>query len=106
MAKNNNDNNQKARINWGKEFSHLPTLDLLAIQKASYQWFLDKGIKQILDEISPIDDFTEKNWNLELKDYRIGKTTISSRCYCCDKLTTDNNTHLFRRSICTIEKLA
>src|ERR1035437_8122766 len=75
MAKNNNDNNQKARINWGKEFSHLPTLDLLAIQKASYQWFLDKGIKQILDEISPIDDFTEKNWNLELKDYRIGKTT-------------------------------
>jgi DNA-directed RNA polymerase subunit beta len=75
MAKNNNDNNIKARINWGKEFSHLPTLDLLAIQKASYQWFLDKGIKQILDEISPIDDFTEKNWNLELKDYRIGKST-------------------------------
>src|ERR1035437_6628926 len=75
MAKNTNDTNIKARINWGNEFSHLPTLDLLAIQKQSYQWFLDKGIKQILDEISPIDDFTEKNWNLELKDYRIGKTT-------------------------------
>jgi DNA-directed RNA polymerase subunit beta len=36
---------------------------------------LEKGIKQILDEISPIDDFTEKNWTLQLKDYRIGKTT-------------------------------
>ncbi len=74
MAKNNNDN-QKTRINWGKEFALLPKLDLLAIQKQSYQWFLDKGIKQILEEISPIDDFTEKNWTLELKDYRIGKTT-------------------------------
>jgi len=59
MAKNSNDNN-KTRINWGKEFSLLPKLDLLAIQKESYQWFLDEGIKQILEEISPIDDFTEK----------------------------------------------
>jgi DNA-directed RNA polymerase subunit beta len=74
MAKNSNDNN-KTRINWGKEFSLLPKLDLLAIQKESYQWFLDEGIKQILEEISPIDDFTEKNWTLELKDYRIGKLT-------------------------------
>ncbi len=75
MAKSNNDITNKARINWGNEFALLPKLDLLAIQKQSYQWFLDKGIKQILDEISPIDDFTEKNWTLELKDYRIGKTT-------------------------------
>jgi len=74
MPKNSNDIN-KTRINWGKEFSLLPKLNLLAIQKQSYQWFLEKGIKQILDEISPIDDFTEKNWNLELKDYRIGKQT-------------------------------
>ena len=52
MAKSNNDNNKKTRLNWGKEFALLPKLDLLAIQKQSYQWFLDKGIKQILDEIS------------------------------------------------------
>ena len=77
MAKqNNNDNNKDGiRINWGREFSLLPKLDLLAVQKQSYQWFLEKGIKQVLDEISPIDDFTEKNWNLELKDYRLGKST-------------------------------
>jgi DNA-directed RNA polymerase subunit beta len=75
MAKSTNDNKQKTRNNWGKEFSLLPKLDLLAIQKESYQWFLNEGIKQILEEISPIDDFTEKNWTLELKDYRIGKLT-------------------------------
>src|ERR1035437_4874428 len=76
MAKTDTkDNKDNIRLNWGKEFSLLPKLDLLAIQKQSYQWFLEKGIKQVLDEISPIDDFTEKNWNLELKDYRLGKST-------------------------------
>jgi len=77
MAKTDttNDHKNNIRDNWGKEFSLLPKIDLLAIQKESYKWFLEKGIKQVLDEISPIDDFTEKNWNLELKDYRLGKTT-------------------------------
>jgi DNA-directed RNA polymerase subunit beta len=78
MAKSDiKDNNINIRLNWGKEFSLLPKLDLLAIQKQSYQWFLEKGIKQVLDEISPIDDFTEKNWNLELKEYRLGKAVGS-----------------------------
>ena len=71
--KTSNDNKDGIRINWGKDFSLLPKLDLLAVQKESYKWFLEKGIKQVLDEISPIDDFTEKNWTLELKDYRLGK---------------------------------
>src|SRR3989344_5276878 len=63
------------RQNWGKEYSSLPKLDLLAVQKSSYKWFLETGIGDILREISPIDDFTEKNWGLEFKKYRIGKTS-------------------------------
>jgi len=61
------------RQNWGKEYSFLPKLDLLDVQKSSYKWFLDIGIGEIIKEISPIDDFTEKNWRLEFKKYRIGK---------------------------------
>src|SRR3989304_1312268 len=75
--KTSNDNKDGIRINWGKDFSLLPKLDLLAVQKESYKWFLEEGIKQILDEISPIDDFTEKNWTLELKDYRLGKNSTT-----------------------------
>ena len=71
--KDNKDNITVTRKNWGKTHSLLPQLDLLAIQKQSYQWFLEKGISQVLQEISPIDDFTEKNWSLVLKDYRLGK---------------------------------
>lgn len=63
------------RENWGKTYSVLPNLDLLEVQKESYRWFLEHGIKEILEEISPIEDFTEKNWSLELTDYRIGKAS-------------------------------
>jgi len=63
------------RQNWGKEYSSLPQLDLLFVQKSSYKWFLEVGIGEIIREISPIDDFTEKNWRLEFKKYRIGKPT-------------------------------
>ena len=76
MAKKGNKDNQedsKGRINWGKDFELLPELDLLKVQKESYQKFLEEGIRDVLNEISPIDDFTEKNWTLELKDYKLGK---------------------------------
>jgi len=76
MAKLNKQLNT-VRQNWGKEYSFLPQLDLLSVQKTSYKWFLDVGIGQIIKEISPIDDFTEKNWRLEFKKYRIGKPVNS-----------------------------
>ncbi|HLD01283.1 MAG TPA: DNA-directed RNA polymerase subunit beta [Patescibacteria group bacterium] len=67
--------NRTQRHNWGRTYTALPQLDLLAVQKNSYQWFQDHAIGEILKEISPVDDFTGKNWNLELKDYHIGKPT-------------------------------
>lgn len=64
------------RQNWGKEYTVLPELDLLEIQKASYKLFQEKGIAEILQEISPVDDFTGKNWSLEIHDHKIGKPSI------------------------------
>ena len=74
-SKDNKDNTNKQRENWGKHFPVLPELDLLTVQKESYRWFEEKGIGEVLQEISPVDDFTGKNWTLTLKDYRIGKAT-------------------------------
>ncbi|HTX62885.1 MAG TPA: DNA-directed RNA polymerase subunit beta, partial [Acidimicrobiales bacterium] len=36
----------------------LPLPDLIAIQRDSFQWFLDKGLAEAFDDISPIEDFT------------------------------------------------
>ncbi|MDP2638104.1 MAG: DNA-directed RNA polymerase subunit beta, partial [Candidatus Levybacteria bacterium] len=71
----NTDKKNNKRQNWGEEYTFLPKLDLLDVQKSSYKWFIEEGIGQIIKEISPIDDFTEKNWRLEFKKHRIGKTS-------------------------------
>ncbi len=92
MPKNTDKDNKDniiERKNWGKKHSLLPQLDLLAVQKESYKWFLEKGIAQVLQEISPIDDFTEKNWSLVLKDYRLGKPTNTPQIALSKGLTFD-----------------
>ena len=47
--------------------------NLIEVQLNSYQWFLDKGIKELLDEVSPITDFSGKKLELVLKKHSIDK---------------------------------
>ena len=49
---------QRERYSFGnlKEVLELP--DLIAIQRKSFKWLLDEGLKQTFDDISPIRDFT------------------------------------------------
>ncbi len=43
--------------------------DLIEVQTASYQWFWDKGLKELLDEVNPVTDFTGKDLELSLNNY-------------------------------------
>lgn len=65
------------RIYWGKTYKNLPPLDLLAVQRDSFQWFLTEGIFQALAEVSPIVDFTGKNWELYFGSHTFGKEKIT-----------------------------
>src|SRR3989344_2061906 len=67
-------NADKARKYWGKHPSVKPEIDLIKLQIDSYNWFLSEGIKQVLAEISPVEDFTGKNWLLELGECTFGKS--------------------------------
>jgi len=62
------------RFFWGKIYKDLPKLDLLAVQRESYDWFLTQGIAEGLAEISPIEDFTGKNWELILSNHSLGES--------------------------------
>ncbi len=65
-----------SRVLWGKQVAHLPELDLTGIQVESYDSFLQKGIRECLDEINGvkgIEDFTGKNWSLKFGSYNFGK---------------------------------
>jgi len=48
-----------------------PFPDLIEVQTRSYNWFLENGIKELLDEINPIEDATGKKLRLEIKSYEI-----------------------------------
>lgn len=49
--------------------SHVPLPDLIEIQRQSYDWLMSEGIREILDEISPIFDFTEKSLSLAFTNF-------------------------------------
>lgn len=70
---------QSLRINLGKEEKNLPELDLSLIQRESWQLFLKDGIAQELAEISPIDDFTGKNWQIVLENPVLSEPKLTSR---------------------------
>jgi DNA-directed RNA polymerase subunit beta len=46
--------------------------NLIEVQKKSYQWFLDQGLKELFQDISPIQDFTG-NLILEFAEYSLGE---------------------------------
>ena len=49
-----------------REVMEIP--NLVEIQSDSYQWFLDRGLRELFDDISPIEDFSG-NLSLEFLDY-------------------------------------
>src|SRR5690606_17000749 len=51
-----------------KEVLDLP--DLIEVQKNSYKWFLEEGLKEVFDDFSPIQDYTG-NLILEFMDYKV-----------------------------------
>jgi DNA-directed RNA polymerase subunit beta len=68
---------RKQRITWGKKRNIFPKLDLIELQRESYQQFLDSGLRDSLDEVNGekgtgIEDFTGKNWVLKFSNYRFG----------------------------------
>lgn len=46
-----------------------PLPDLIEIQKKSYDWFLRDGLKELMHELSPIIDVSEKGLELYFNDY-------------------------------------
>ena len=49
---------QNSRLSFAKIPKVLDIPDLLIIQKDSFKWFIEEGLNEILEEISPIEDFS------------------------------------------------
>ena len=51
-------NEKRERRNYGKTKNKVELNNLLEIQKDSYQWFITEGIKEVFDDIFPVESFT------------------------------------------------
>jgi DNA-directed RNA polymerase subunit beta len=56
-----------------ENFSHIPEVlplpNLIQTQTDSFRWFVETGLRELLDEITPITDFTGKNLELHFREY-------------------------------------
>ncbi len=59
--------------------NELEAPNLVQVQLDSYQWFLDYGLKELLNDISPIKDWTEKEFELRFLDYHLDESKYSER---------------------------
>ena len=49
---------KKVRMSFSKIEEPIQMPDLLEVQKGSYRWFMEKGIQEVLEDVSPIVDYS------------------------------------------------
>ncbi|MGI6018182.1 MAG: DNA-directed RNA polymerase subunit beta [Marvinbryantia sp.] len=64
------ENGNSFRMSYSRQKEVLEMPNLIEVQKDSYQWFLDEGLKEVFDDISPIRDYGEK-LSLEFVDFKL-----------------------------------
>ena len=63
-------NGKGFRMSYSRQKEVLEMPNLIEVQKDSYQWFLDEGLKEVFDDISPIEDYSGK-LSLEFVDFKL-----------------------------------
>lgn len=63
---------KRVRMSYSRIDEVLDLPDLIEVQKSSYDWFTKEGLKEVFEDISPVQDYTG-NLILEFVDYYIEK---------------------------------
>lgn len=79
----------KQKIYLGTLEKHLEHLDLIEIQKNSWNSFLEETLKSTIEEFFPIDDYTGKKFTLYFEDIYLGEPSYSIDLCFKKKLTYD-----------------
>ncbi len=61
---------KSSRMSYSRQKEVLQMPDLIEVQKDSYNWFLDEGLKEVFDDISPISDYSG-HLSLEFVDFTL-----------------------------------
>ena len=63
-------NGKSMRMSYSRQKEVLQMPNLIEVQKDSYQWFLDEGLNEVFDDISPISDYSG-HLSLEFVDFTL-----------------------------------
>ncbi|MEE0092991.1 MAG: DNA-directed RNA polymerase subunit beta [Bacilli bacterium] len=66
----------RERRNFSKIRNAYELKDLLEIQKKSYQWFIEKGIQEVFQDLFPVEDFSG-TFKIEFGDYHFEEPRFS-----------------------------
>ena len=72
---------KNVRMSYSRQKEVLEMPNLIEVQKNSYQWFLNEGLKEVFDDISPIADYSG-HLSLEFVDFEL----------CRDEMPVNKNT--------------
>ncbi len=70
---------EAARRNFGLTTEAMPLPDLIEIQKNSYRWFLEQGIRELFGEINPVTDFIGRDLALTFEDYYLDEPKFDEK---------------------------
>jgi len=68
---------QKVKVFSSHPGSFVEEPDFVSIQTDSFKWFLEKGLKELLKEVSPIADYSSKEFELHFKDFYFDEPKFS-----------------------------
>ena len=66
---------KSVRMSYSRQKEVLEMPNLIEVQKDSYQWFLDEGLKEVFNDISPIADYSGQ-LSLEFIDFTLCEDDI------------------------------
>jgi len=76
-----NNHGKSMRMSYSRQKEVLEMPNLIEVQKDSYKWFLEEGLKEVFDDISPIADYSG-HLSLEFVDFEL----------CEDEMPVNKNT--------------
>lgn len=86
----------KTEIREKKYFSRykkplIPLPNLIENQLISFNWFVEQGLKEVFKEFSPINDYSDKKFQLEFTSFTLAESKFSEEYAKINKLTYEGN---------------
>ncbi len=77
-------NGKSFRMSYSRQKEVLEMPNLIEVQMDSYKWFLDEGLKEVFDDISPIEDYSGK-LSLEFVDFTLCEDKVKYSIEECEE---------------------